>query len=117
MFFEQYSHEPNIASRRFLLTYPQVADERRALMDRMLRAGEQALSVKEHHFAFNEFLAAGCYTIAGIALYAYTHVAHQGGFQLSDFPAVEARLDRVRLQPGHIAIDDAGSGLERLEEP
>ncbi len=108
MFFEQYSHEPNIACRRFLLMYPQLADERRALMDRMLRAGEQALSVPERHLASNEFLAAGRYTIADIALYAYTHAAQQGGFQLSNFPAVEAWLDRVRLQPGHIAIDDAG---------
>jgi glutathione S-transferase len=106
MFFEQYNHEPNIASRRFLVMYPQVKDERRVLLDRMLRAGYEALGVMERHLGSHGFFAGGGYTIADIALYAYTHVAHEGGFSLTDFPAIRSWLQRVRAQPRHILITE-----------
>jgi glutathione S-transferase len=110
MFFEQYNHEPNIASRRFLLMYPRVQDERRVLMDRMLRGGYEALNVMESHLASNEFFVAGGYTIADICLDAYTRVADEGGFDLSAFAAIRTWLGQMRAQPGHIRIDDAGVG-------
>jgi glutathione S-transferase len=106
MFFEQYSHEPNIASRRFLVMYPQLQDERRALLDRMLRAGYAALGVMERRLRAHDFFVGVGYTIADIALYAYTHVAHEGGFSLTDFPAIRSWLDRVRTQPRHILITE-----------
>jgi glutathione S-transferase len=106
MFFEQYNHEPNIASRRFLVMYPQLKDERRVLLDRMLRAGYEALGVMEGHLGSHDFFAGGGYTIADIALYAYTHVAHEGGFSLTEFPAIRSWLHRVRAQPRHILITE-----------
>jgi glutathione S-transferase len=67
--------------------------------------GYQALGVMEKHLATHDFFAAGRYTIADIALYAYTHVANQADFDLARFPAVRAWLDRVAAEPGHVAID------------
>lgn len=103
-FFEQYNHEPNIASRRYLVMHPQVRDERRALMDRMLRLGNDALAVMEAHLKANEWFVGGCYSIADIALYAYTHVAGEGGYDLAPYPAIRAWLARVSARPGHIPI-------------
>jgi glutathione S-transferase len=111
MFFEQYSHEPYIAVARFLTMYPQIDDPRRAGLARIMKLGYDALGVMETHLAglgvgdhAREWFVAGRYTIADIALYAYTHVAHQGGFDLSRFPAIRAWLDRVRAQHRHIPI-------------
>jgi glutathione S-transferase len=69
--------------------------------------GYAALGVMEQHLARRPFFAADRYTIADIALYAYTHVAHEGGFELAKFPAVRAWLDRVRSQPGYLAMSGA----------
>ncbi len=68
------------------------------------RLGYAALGVMEGHLRQNDFFVGGRYTIADIALYAYTHVAHEGGFDLGRFPAVRARLQRVAAQPGHIPL-------------
>jgi glutathione S-transferase len=111
MFFEQYSHEPNIAVARFWrhFVWAEKAGDpywERALEERMAR-GYQALEVMERHMAERPYFAAGRYGIADIALYAYTHVAHEGGFELARYPAVRAWLDRVADRPGHVLITQA----------
>ena len=103
MFFEQYSHEPYIAVVRFWVHTGTAAEHAAELEERRAR-GYQALAVMEGHLSEHDFFAAGAYTIADIALYAYTHVAHEGGFELGDYPAVRAWLDRVREQPAHVPI-------------
>src|SRR5512138_348487 len=104
MFFEQYSHEPYIAVARFILRYLPSDTPRRAELPRLRERGEQALAVMEQHLSREPFLAAGRYTIADIALYAYTHCAADGGFDLARYPAVRGWLDRVALQPRHVAM-------------
>jgi glutathione S-transferase len=103
MFFEQYSHEPYIAVVRFWC-HTGVADERAEEVAARRARGYDALAVMEEHLHHRDFFAAGRYTIADIALYAYTHVAHEGGFDLARYPAVNAWLARVRSQPRHIPI-------------
>jgi glutathione S-transferase len=105
LFFEQYSHEPNIAVVRFWVAFadapPPAAD-----IEARRRGGYAALRALERHLADRTFLVAERYTIADIALYAYTHVAHEGGFDLGDHPAVRGWLQRVAAQPGHVAMAD-----------
>ncbi|TJY59945.1 glutathione S-transferase family protein [Sinimarinibacterium sp. CAU 1509] len=104
LFFEQYSHEPAIATVRFWVHY---LGKGEALRDRIRETrpkGYAALGVMEQQLGKTAFLAGNDYTIADIALYAYTHVAHQGGYQLSEFPQIEAWLRRVERQPGFIAM-------------
>jgi glutathione S-transferase len=104
-FFEQHSHEPNIASLRFWITHNvPMTEERRVTLKPKRRLGYAALGVMEGHLRQNYFFVGGRYTIADIALYAYTHVAHEGDFDLGRFPAVRAWLQRVAAQPGHIPI-------------
>jgi glutathione S-transferase len=103
-FFEQYSHEPYIAVARFwaiagITPSEEVAAEKR-------RGGERALAAMERHLQDRPFLVADRYTIADIALYAYTHVAPEGGFELDAYPAIQAWLARVATQPGHVGITD-----------
>ena len=103
MFFEQYDHEPGIAVARFLLAFsgrepePQVIEDRR-------RQGYNALAAMERHLDGRDFLVGETVTLADIALYAYTHVADEGGFSLDDYPAVRAWLARVAAEPGHVPI-------------
>ncbi len=104
MCFEQYSHEPNIATLRFW-AHAGLLAERAAFVPDKRRNGEAALRVMEQHLGTRHFFAAESYTIADIALYAYTHVAEEGGFDLAPYPSLRAWLERVRAQPGHIAID------------
>jgi len=104
MFFEQYSHEPNIATARAWVTILRIADQRRDEFEQKRKLGYDALGVMETHLRGREWFVGSSYSIADIALYAYTHVAEEGGFDLSGFPAVRAWLGRVRLQPGHIPI-------------
>ena len=104
MFFEQYSHEPNIATVRFWLTHLGLNDERRAQLDHKRTPGYAALGVMEDHLGRREFFVGDRYSIADIALYAYTHVADEGGFDLARFPAVLGWLERVRRQPGYVPI-------------
>ena len=103
MFFEQYSHEPYIAVVRFWM-HTGIADGRTEEVEARRVRGYEALDVMEDHLAERPFFVAGRYTIADIALYAYTHVAHEGGFDLAPYPAVNAWLARVREQPRHIPI-------------
>jgi glutathione S-transferase len=105
LFFEQYSHEPAIAVRRSLLKYPQraaEADEER--MKKLRDAGNRALAVMEGRLGEAEWLAGPAYSVADIALYGYTHMADEGGFDLRPFPAVRAWLARVAAQPGHVPL-------------
>ena len=104
MFFEQYSHEPNIATSRYWLHHVELTPERRAALVEKKRAGDAALGVMETHLASRTFFVGERYTIADIALYAYTHVADEGGFDLGPFPAVRAWLARVASQPRHVPI-------------
>jgi glutathione S-transferase len=105
MFFEQYSHEPNIAVLRFWALFPHAAAPSDADLAARRKGGYAALDALERHLGANDFLVAGGYTIADIALYAYTHVAHEGGFDLDRYPRVREWLARVAAQPGHVAID------------
>lgn len=108
MFFEQYSHEPNIATSRYLLTHGiEITPERLRLLEMKKTAGHAALAVMEQHLAQRTFFVGERYTIADIALYAYTHVAEEGGFTLAPYTAVRAWLQRVAAQPKHIAITHA----------
>jgi glutathione S-transferase len=106
MFFEQHSLEPNLGSARFWLTMVKGGRELQshALEDWMER-GYQALGVMEQHVGKHDFFVAGRYTIADIALYAYTHVAHESDFDLTGFPALRAWIKRVAAEPGHVGID------------
>jgi glutathione S-transferase len=107
LFFEQYSHEPYIASVRYLVhVAPEVQDPRRAMLDMMIRRGYDALDVMEKHLASREWFVGARYSIADIGLYAYTHVAAEGGFELAKYPAIRGWLGRVKSQPRHIAITE-----------
>jgi glutathione S-transferase len=105
MFFEQYSHEPFIAVLRFW-HFAGRAEAHRDEIPAKLEGGHEALGVMERHLAEHDFLVGGAYSVADIALYAYTHVAHEGGFELGPLPAVRAWLERVRGQPRHVWIDE-----------
>ena len=103
LFFEQYSHEPFIATSRFWLLHKPDGPERVAALAARRDGGWAALRVMEQHLATHAFFVDD-YSIADIALFAYTHVAHEGGFALDDFPRVRAWLDRVRAVPGFVAM-------------
>ncbi len=104
MFFEQYSHEPYIAVVRFWHFEGSVDNHRDELATRIER-GTHALSVMNGHLAERDWFVGNHYSIADIALYAYTHVAHEGGYDLSGQPAVRAWIERVAKQPDHVRID------------
>jgi glutathione S-transferase len=103
LFFEQYSHEPNIATVRFWL-HTQLTDDRRAMLPAKRTAGHAALALMESHLTSHHFLVGDTDTIADIALYAYTHVADEGGFDLSPYPSIQAWLTRIANLPRHIPI-------------
>ncbi len=104
MFFEQYSHEPYIATSRFLLQHRPDTPERAAALAVRRDGGWAALKVMEGHLSKNFFFVGG-YTIADIALFAYTQVSHEGGFPLDNFPKIRAWLERVKAQPSFIPIN------------
>jgi len=105
MFFEQYSHEPYIAVARFVLAYSGRPEDFEPQRDRLVRGGYAALDAMEKHLTGHDFLVGGRYSIADVSLYAYTHVAHEGGFELGSHPGIRAWLERVAGQPGHVPID------------
>ena len=107
MCFEQYSHEPNIATIRHWVTHNMPLDpEREAALPGKRRWGQAALEVMEQHLGTRAFFVGERYTIADIALYAYTHVAPEGGFDLGPFPSIRAWLGRVAAQPSHLPITE-----------
>jgi glutathione S-transferase len=103
LFFEQYSHEPFIAVARFIALFLPAGHARRAEMPRLHERGYQALDVMEKHLAGREFFVDSGYGVADIALFAYTHDAAAGGFDLSRYPAITAWLRRVEAQPRYVA--------------
>lgn len=106
MFFEQYSHEPYIAVVRHWVAHLGKTPENEPQLPARMARGYQALDVMESHLRDHAFFAGPAYSIADMALYAYTHVAHEGGFDLARHPGIAAWLDRVAAQPGHVRITD-----------
>ncbi|MGN6215937.1 MAG: glutathione S-transferase family protein [Solirubrobacterales bacterium] len=104
MFFEQYKHEPAIAVLRFWLSIRGGDPPPAAEVEAKRSAGRAALAAMERHLGDCEYFVAGRFTIADIALYAYTHVAPEGGFDLEPYPAVRRWLERVAAQPGVVPI-------------
>lgn len=111
MFFEQYSHEPYIAVLRYWHRHGHAdAPDKRTQIPAKTAGGHAALAVMERHLDQTDWFTPGAYGIADIALYAYTHVAAQGGFDLGSYPRIRIWLDRVAGQPRHIAMTDPGNG-------
>lgn len=104
-FFEQYSHEPFIAVARFINKYLGLPDSRRAEYESKQQGGHKALMVMEKQLNLTHYLVGPKLTIADISLYAYTHVAHEGGFDLSAYPAVQAWIGRVSSQPNYWGME------------
>lgn len=104
MFFEQYSHEPYIATSRFIIQYQGRPEEREGDLETRKGGGYMALDVMEQELTDNDFIANDKYSIADIALYAYTHVADEGGFDLTNYPQIRAWLERVERQDGFVAM-------------
>ncbi|MBW4663382.1 MAG: glutathione S-transferase family protein [Chroococcus sp. CMT-3BRIN-NPC107] len=105
LFFEQYSHEPFIATSRFWITYLGKAEEYTEALEQKRAPGYAALAVMEKHLQQHSFFVGEQYSIADICLFAYTHVAHEGNFDLTGFPAIQAWIKRVEAQPLQISID------------
>ena len=105
MFFEQYSHEPNIAVARFWKHYlPKLTPLQEMDLPNRMKGGYAALDVMEKHLAIHQFFVDERYGLADIALYAYTHVAHEGEFDLKGYPSINAWMARVASQPKHVTI-------------
>ncbi|MDH4107408.1 MAG: glutathione S-transferase family protein [Gammaproteobacteria bacterium] len=106
LFFEQYSHEPNVATARFIVRYLGNPPERSATLAEKRAAGYRALGIMEGELSTRAYMAGGDYTLADIALYAYTHVAHEGGFDLGAYPAIRAWLARIESRPKYVPMQD-----------
>ena len=104
MFFEQYSHEPYVATPRFILKHLPADSPRRAELPKRLEQGRAALGVMERHLKGRRYLVGERYSVADMALYAYTHVAHEAQLDLAPFGEVRAWLERIAGQPRHIPI-------------
>jgi glutathione S-transferase len=104
MFFEQYSHEPFVATPRFIVKHLPADSPRRAELPKRLEQGRAALAVMESHLGTRRFLIGERYTIADIALYAYTHVAHEAKLDLTPYPHIRAWIGRVEEHPRHVPI-------------
>jgi glutathione S-transferase len=105
MCFEQYSHEPNVATLRFWMRHGTIGEDKRALAAQKRELGLAALDVMERHLATRRYFVADRFTIADIALYAYTHVADQGGFDVAAHPAIRAWLSRCAERPGYAGLE------------
>jgi glutathione S-transferase len=104
LFFEQYNHEPNIATVRFWISILHQAEQKREAIIQKQQLGYAALQMMEQHLVTHDYFVGDRYSIADIALYAYTHVAEEGNFDLNGFPAIAAWLERIIEQPNHITI-------------
>jgi glutathione S-transferase len=104
LFFEQYSHEPNIATVRFWISIAKQAEQKREAITQKQQLGYTALQVMEKHLAKHDYFVGNRYSIADIGLYAYTHVAEEGDFDLSRFPAILSWFDRIVQQPNYLTI-------------
>lgn len=108
-FFEQYSHEPTIAVARFIVVYQGLPDDRRREYEAKLKGGYRALDLMERHLKDQRFLVGQTCSIADISLFAYTHVAEEGGFDLSSYPAIGAWIASIQQLPGYLAMPPASS--------
>jgi glutathione S-transferase len=108
MFFEQYSHEPNIATSRFIIRYLGNPPDRQAALADKQTAGQRALGIHERQLVGSEFMVGKRFTLADIALFAYTHVAEEGGFDLGPYKAVRAWIGRVASRPRFVPMNAAG---------
>ena len=104
LFFEQYSHEPFIATSRFIVKYLGSPADRQADLEAKQPGGYRALDIMEQHLAGHGWFANERFSIADIALYAYTHVAHEGGFSLEKYAAIRDWIDRIEARPRYVAM-------------
>ena len=112
LFFEQYSHEPYVAVARFLLRYLNQSKQNNKVLDEKLKAGYKALSIMENQLKTTPYLTGDQYTIADIALYAYTHVAHEGGFDLKPYKKIRKWLKRVAKQADYVSMEQADAQMK-----
>ncbi|MGB2925138.1 MAG: glutathione S-transferase family protein [Limnothrix sp.] len=106
LFFEQYSHEPNIATSRYWISILQQPEKYQAALKQKQKSGYAALKIMEKHLSKNEFFVGNKYSIADIALYAYTHVAHEGNFDLTQFSNINQWVNTIAAQAKYIAITE-----------
>ncbi len=111
LFFEQYSIVPNLATSRYWISVLKQPDRYQEQIQQKQQLGYAALNVMEQHLQNHDFFVVDKYSIADIGLYAYTHVAEEGGFDLAKFPAILAWFERIQAQPRHILITDSFSHL------
>ncbi len=104
LFFEQYTHEPNIATARYWISILKQPEKYAEQLKHKQRLGNSALSVMEKHLSDRNFMVGDSHTIADIGLYAYTHVADEGGFDLNKYPNIQNWFKRIEAQPKHILI-------------
>ena len=104
LFFEQYSHEPFIATSRYWISILKQPEKYREQLEQKQERGYAALEVMEQHLEHHNYFVGETYTIADISLYAYTHVAEEGGFNLQKFPRIWAWFERIQAHPRHILI-------------
>lgn len=104
-FFEQYSHEPYIAVARFIAKYLGMPEDRKAEFESKQAGGHKALKVMEQQLQKTPFLTGDKLTTADISLYGYTHVAHEGGFDLSEYPAIQQWISRIQSQPDYVGME------------
>ncbi len=105
MFFEQYEIEPNLAVARFWISILGEREQHAAELEAKWQAGNRALAALDDHLDGRDWLVGDAYSIADISLYAYTHLADEGGFDLEPYPNVRAWLDRVAAVPGHVPLE------------
>lgn len=104
MFFEQYSHEPYIATSRFIVKYLGNPSDKQASIEEKKAGGIKSLEVMEQQLSNHAFIAGGHFNIADIALFAYTHVADEGGFGLEEFPAIREWIERITGRPNYVPM-------------
>ncbi len=110
MFFEQYSHEPFIATSRFWIHILKAADQYQQQLEQKQAGGYAALDIMEQHLGQQRYFVANQFSIADIALYAYTHVAEEGHFDLTKYSNIQQWFQRIESQPGYISIKDNSTG-------
>ncbi len=105
-FFEQYSHEPYIAVARFIAKYLGLPDDRKDEYHAKQSGGHKALAVMESRLLVHPYLVGSHLTVADISLYGYTHVAHEGGFELAAYPGIQAWIQRIRSEPRYVGMEE-----------